>query len=78
MIKIEAVWELYRYGTKEARLYREIAVETPTWRRHLVDILLFYVFNSHRTYRARLEGTRPKGHVYLPDFRDLVSSLLIE
>jgi hypothetical protein len=79
MIKIEAVRELYHYGTKEARLYRDIAVETPTWREHLVDVLLFCVFfNSHKTYRARLESTRPKGHVYLPDFRDLMSSLLVE
>jgi hypothetical protein len=79
MIKIEAVRERYRYGTKEARLYRDIAVETPTWREHLVDVFLFcFFFNSHRTYRARLESTRPKGHVYLPDFHDLMKSLLVE
>ncbi|KAI0301621.1 hypothetical protein B0F90DRAFT_322641 [Multifurca ochricompacta] len=79
MIKIEAVRELYHYGTKKARVYRDIAVETPTWRKRLVDVLLFCVFfNSHRTYRERLESTRPKGHVYLPDFRELMKSLLVE
>ena len=79
MIKIEAVRERYHYGTKEARLYRDIAVDAPTWRERLLDVLLFSLFfNSHGTYRDRLESTRPKGHVYLPDFRELMSSLLVE
>jgi hypothetical protein len=81
MIKIEAVRERYHYRTKEARLYRDIAVDAPsrTWRERLLDLLLLSLFfNSHGTYRDRLESTRPKGHVYLPDFRDLMSSLLVE
>ena len=83
MIKIEAVRERYHYGTKEARLYRDVAVvavDERTWReRLLLDPFLFCLFfNAHRTYKDRLEGTRPKGHVYLPDFRELMSSLLVE
>jgi hypothetical protein len=82
MIKIEAVRERYRYGTKDARLYRDIAVSdsvSPTWRAHLLDLVLASLFfNSHGTYQDRLESTRPKGHVYLPDFRELMSSLLVE
>lgn len=85
MIKIEAVRERYRYGTKDARLYRDIAVsgsgsdERRTWRARLLDLVLASLFfNSHGTYRDRLESTRPKGHVYLPDFRELMSSLLVE
>ena len=79
MIKIEAVRERYRYGTKEARLYRDIAVEEPTWRGRLLDVLLFCVFfNVHGTYKDRLESARPKGHVYLPVFRELMRSLLVE
>ena len=79
MIKIEIVRERYHYGTKDARLYRDIAVEKPTWRGRLLDVLLFCVFfNTHGTYKIRLESTRPKGHVYLPDFRELMRSLLVE
>ena len=79
MIKIEAVRERYRYGTKDARLYRDIAVEEPTWRGRLLDVLLFCVFfNAHGTYKDRLESARPKGHVYLPVFRELMSNLLVE
>jgi hypothetical protein len=79
MIKIEIVRERYHYGTKDARLYRDIAVEKPTWRERLLDVLLFCVFfNTHGTYKIRLESTRPKGHVYLPDFRELMKSLLVE
>jgi hypothetical protein len=81
MIKIEIVRERYHYGTKDARLYRDIAIETkPTWRvERLLDVLLFCVFfSTHGTYKIRLEGTRPKGHVYLPDFRELMRSLLVE
>ena len=93
MIKIEAVRERYHYGTKDARLYRDIAVavsgsgsgsnsnsdERRTWRSRLLDFVLASLFfNSHGTYRDRLESTRPKGHVYLPDFRELMSSLLVE
>ena len=59
MIKIEAVRERYRYGTKDARLYRDIAVEEPTWRGRLLDVLLFCVFfNAHGTYKDRLESAR--------------------
>ncbi|KAH9962982.1 hypothetical protein BC827DRAFT_185837 [Russula dissimulans] len=79
MTKIESVRERYRYGTKDARLYRDVAIDAPTWRERLLDVLLFSLFfNSHRTYRDRLAGTRPKGHVYLPDFRELMSGLLVE
>ena len=79
MLKIETVRERYHYGTKKARMYRDIAVEKRTWREGLQDVLLFCVlFNSQRTYKDRLESTRPKGHVYLPDFRELISSLLVE
>jgi len=86
MTKIEVVRERYHYGTKEARLYRDIAVvdasddERSTWRERLLlgPVLFCLFFNAHRTYRDRLEGTRPKGHVYLPDFRELMSSLLVE
>ncbi|KAI9465737.1 hypothetical protein BJY52DRAFT_1183320 [Lactarius psammicola] len=79
MLKIETVRERYHYGTKKARVYRDIAVERRTWRDRLEDVLLFCVlFNSHRTYKDRLESTRPKGHVYLPDFRELIKSLLVE
>ncbi|KAH8996354.1 hypothetical protein EDB92DRAFT_1942733 [Lactarius akahatsu] len=75
MHKIETVCERYHYGTKKARLYHDIAVERRTWRDRLEDMLLFCVlFNSHRTYKDRLESTRPKGHVYLPDFRELIKS----
>ncbi|KAH9048422.1 hypothetical protein EDB84DRAFT_1556877 [Lactarius hengduanensis] len=78
MHKIETV-RGYHYGTKKARLYRDIAVERRTWRDRLEDMLLLCVlFDSHRTYKDRLESTRPKGHVYLPDFRELIRSLLVE
>jgi hypothetical protein len=85
MIKIEIVRERYHYGTKDARLYRDIAVEKKPkltsrwWCERLLDVLLFCVFfNTHGTYKIRLESTRPKGHVYLPDFRELMRSLLVE
>ncbi|KAH9042521.1 hypothetical protein EDB85DRAFT_1071674 [Lactarius pseudohatsudake] len=78
MHKIETV-RGYHYGTKKARLYRDIAVERRTWRDRLEDVLLLCVlFNSHRMYKDRLESTRPKGYVYLPDFRELIRSLLVE
>ncbi|KAH9006550.1 hypothetical protein EDB86DRAFT_3098166 [Lactarius hatsudake] len=53
-------------------------IETVRERYHY-DVLLFCVlFNSHRTYNDRPESTWPKGHVYLPDFRELKKSLLVE
>lgn len=79
MIKIQVVRERYHYGTKDARLYRDVAVAKPTWRERLLDVFLLCVFfNTHGTYKIRLESTRPKGHVYLPDFRELIRSLLVE
>ncbi|KAH9177753.1 hypothetical protein EDB89DRAFT_2064711 [Lactarius sanguifluus] len=47
MHEIETVRERYHYGTKKARLYRDIAVERRTWRDRLEDVFLFCVlFNS--------------------------------
>ncbi|KAH9073029.1 hypothetical protein EDB83DRAFT_2569193 [Lactarius deliciosus] len=64
MHKIETVRERYHYEADMAR---------PE------DMLLFCVlFNSHRTYRDWVESTRPRGHIYLPDFRKSKKSLLVE
>ncbi|KAI0064299.1 hypothetical protein BV25DRAFT_1914504 [Artomyces pyxidatus] len=79
MAKIEAVRERYHYGTKEARLYRDIAIPSPTLRTKAIDGLLSgLMFGAHKMYRERLEQTRPKGYVYLPDFQELMRSLLVE
>jgi len=61
MLKIETVRERYHYGTKKARLYRDIAVEKRTCRDRLqVVLLLCVLFNSQRTYKPRT-GWRARG-----------------
>ncbi|TFY71970.1 hypothetical protein EVG20_g1013 [Dentipellis fragilis] len=79
MSDIERYRERYQYGTQGSRIYRDIAVAEPTWQVKIVDGLLFlFLFGVHRMYRERLERTRPGGIIYLPDFQNMMKSLLVE
>ncbi|KAJ6488852.1 hypothetical protein C8R45DRAFT_248391 [Mycena sanguinolenta] len=79
MIPIEASRERYKYGTREARLYRDIAIPPPTWKVRIWDFVLGIILcGTHKNYRVRLEATIPKGVVSLPEFRSLMKTLLSE
>ncbi|KAA1466618.1 hypothetical protein DENSPDRAFT_831480 [Dentipellis sp. KUC8613] len=79
MSDIERYRQRYQYGTQGSRIYRDVAVAEPTWQVKIVDGLLFlFLFGVHRMYRERLERTRPGGIIYLPDFQNMMKSLLVE
>ncbi|CAL1699885.1 unnamed protein product [Somion occarium] len=68
-----------KYGTFDARPYRPCSVPEPTtWIKVLDVFLIFIFFGTHRMYRTRLQSTRIKNIVYLPDFRELLRSFLLE
>ena len=67
------------HGTLDARRYRNVSIPVPTWKVKALDIVLsILLFGAHRTYRNRLESARPGGFVFLPEFRELMKSLLVE
>jgi hypothetical protein len=79
MIEIWRAREKYNYGTPEAHIYRNISIPAPTWKSRVLDFSLSIVLlGAHTTYRKRLESTRPRGALYLPDFRTFMQSLLVE
>lgn len=79
MAEIEQYRSRYKYGTPEARIYRDMAIPESTWDVVTLDIALsFLLFGAHRTYRTRLQSTSPNGYIYLPEFRSLMQSLLAE
>jgi hypothetical protein len=79
MVEIWGAREKYKFGTPEAHIYRNISIPVPTWKVRVLDFsLLILLFGAHTTYRKRLESTRPRGSLYLPDFRNFMQSLLVE
>lgn len=79
MYEIEGVRMRYQHGTHRARFHRDVAVAEQTWRIRAADMaLLFLVFGAHKIYRQRLQSTRVKGMLYLPDFQSLMKSFLVE
>ncbi|KAF7375753.1 hypothetical protein MSAN_00464900 [Mycena sanguinolenta] len=79
MIIIEASRERYKYGTREARIYRDVAIPPPTWKVRIWDFVLGIILcGTHKNYRVRLEATIPKGAVALPEFHsNLVATVLV-
>lgn len=79
MERVEAYRLRFKYGTPEARTYRDFVSPELTWSVFALDILLsVLLLGAHRTYRARLLSTAPGGLVYLPEFRHLMENLLPE
>ncbi|KAJ7230913.1 hypothetical protein B0H12DRAFT_1147176 [Mycena haematopus] len=79
MVPIEAARERYGYGTRDARIYRDIAIPPPTWKVRIWDFFLGIILcGTHKNYRVRLEATIPKGVVALPEFRLLMGTLMSE
>ncbi|KII94570.1 hypothetical protein PLICRDRAFT_33372 [Plicaturopsis crispa FD-325 SS-3] len=79
MRHIEHSRERYGFATREARIYRDIAHPKLSWKVWAVDtVLLFLLLGAHTAYRKRLQSTRIKGTVYMPDFHTLMESLLKE
>jgi hypothetical protein len=79
MVEVEGVRLRYKYGTTEARSYRDLAVPQPTLRVRVLDtVLMLVLFGAHLMYRKRLQSTRVNGLVYVPDFQRLMQSLVVE
>jgi hypothetical protein len=79
MVEVETVRVRYGYGTTEARRYRDVAVPKPTLKVRIFDtVLMLVLFDAHLMYRKRLQSTRVKGIVYVPDFQGLMQSLVVE
>lgn len=79
MIEIEETRTRYKHGTAEARIYRNIVVpETPAEMRKWDVLFGILLFGAHTAYRRRLRRTYIKEVVYLPEFRRLMESLLLE
>lgn len=75
MAEVEKSRTQYHWGTPENRIYRNVAIPEPS---RLEMILTLPLFGAHSMYRTRLQGTRVKGAVYLPDFRKLMQQFLDE
>src|ERR1700729_554681 len=79
MVEVEKVRFRYKYGTTEARIYRDVAVPKPTLKLRILDtVLMLVLFGAHLMYRKRLQSTRVNGMVYVPDFQGLMQSLVVE
>jgi len=78
MVEVEKVRIRYKYGTTDARIYRDVAVPKPTLKLRILDTFLMLVlFGAHIMYRKRLQSTRVNGMVYVPDFQGLMQSLVV-
>jgi hypothetical protein len=75
MTEVEKSRTTYHWGTPENRIYRNVAIPEPS---RLEMILTWPLFGAHSMYRTRLQGTRVKGAVYLPDFQKLMQQFLDE
>ncbi|KAH7923628.1 hypothetical protein BV22DRAFT_1036108 [Leucogyrophana mollusca] len=75
MAEVEKSRLLYKWGTHGNRIYRNIAIPEPTW---LELLLALPLFGAHSMYRKRLQSTRVKGAVYVPDFQKLMQQFLGE
>ncbi|OAX37450.1 hypothetical protein K503DRAFT_866861 [Rhizopogon vinicolor AM-OR11-026] len=75
MTEVEKSRTRYHWGTPENRIYRDVAIPEPS---RLEMILTLPLFGAHSMYRTRLQGTRVKGAVYLPDFQKLMQQFLDE
>jgi hypothetical protein len=79
MVEVEKVRFRYKYGTAEARIYRDVAVPKPALAVRVLDtVLMLALFSAHLMYRKRLQSTRVKGMVYVLDFQGLMQSLVVE
>jgi hypothetical protein len=79
MLAVAAARERYAYGTRNARMYRDIAIPPPTPQMWVWDFFLGVMLcGTHKNYRVRLEATVPKGVVGLPEFRGLMRGLMSE
>ncbi|KAF8886978.1 hypothetical protein BD779DRAFT_544492 [Infundibulicybe gibba] len=79
MGEIERSRQKYSFGTRDARIYRNVAISKPTWGVRVLDVVISLLFfGVHKTYRKRLATTQPNGTPYLPDFRKLMQSFLVE
>ncbi|KAK6974519.1 hypothetical protein R3P38DRAFT_3132741 [Favolaschia claudopus] len=79
MIPIEVSRERYKYGTREARFYRDVAIPEPTWDIWIWDLFLGVILcGTPKNYRVRLQATIPNGIVALPEFRTLMRNLMSE
>ncbi|KIM75256.1 hypothetical protein PILCRDRAFT_684143 [Piloderma croceum F 1598] len=79
MVEVEKARFRYKYGTTEARIYRDVAVPKPALAVRVLDaVLMLILFGAHLMYRKRLQSTRVKGVVYVPDFQSLMQSLVVE
>ncbi|TCD68625.1 hypothetical protein EIP91_010280 [Steccherinum ochraceum] len=68
-----------KYGTPEAAAARNSSWKDPTWKFRIIDMILSLMFSgTHNMYRRRLMKTKFNNVLYLPDFRELLSDLIIE
>ncbi|KAH8092531.1 hypothetical protein BXZ70DRAFT_459049 [Cristinia sonorae] len=68
-----------KYGTADAAAARKSSWKEPTLKFRIIDLILGFAFSgTHNMYRRRLMKTRFNNVLYLPDFRELLSDLIIE
>lgn len=68
-----------KYGTPEAAAARRATWKEPTLKFRIIDSVLGLMFSgTHNMYRRRLMKTKFNNVLYLPDFRELLSDLIIE
>ena len=79
MIEVSKSRTRYKWGTTETRMYRNVAVPKPTTKVRVFEgVLMAVLFGMHSMYRRRLQNCRVQGMVYVPDFHDLMRSLVVE
>ena len=68
-----------KYGTRDAAAARKPSLKEPTLKFRFIDMFLGIMFSgTHNMYRRRLMKTRFNNVLYLPDFRELLSEMIIE
>ena len=68
-----------KYGTPEAATARNSSWKEPTLKFRILDAILSLMLSgTHNMYRRRLMKTKFNNVLYLPDFRELLSDLIIE
>ncbi|THH31089.1 hypothetical protein EUX98_g3104 [Antrodiella citrinella] len=68
-----------KYGTPEAAAARKGTWKDPSLKFRIIDAVLSLMFSgTHNMYRRRLMKTKFNNVLYLPDFRELLSDLIIE
>jgi len=79
MQKIEESRRRHKHGTREAKIYRFVAIDAPSWQVKVADMCLaFLLFGVQRMYRHRLQSARVKGVVHTAGLKELIENFLDE